>query len=216
MVATLIAILGAIIITGFAFANADAKLVVGSALFVAAGVIFTGGVKLHSEERDRAYRFLTENAGSADLLKSLGFITRFRKANDHLLTVEVATIIYTTDHRECKALIDSINVACNFFEEMAIGVRSRQINEYIIKEFYIGLVCRIGEYINPILCVLRNCPKISGHMYGDVEKPDVYCNMFWLYKRWAPDYESYQEPQQGVFQSASWTGRGTWGSASQS
>jgi hypothetical protein len=79
---------------------------------------------------------------------------------------------------------------CNFFEELAIGVRSRQINEFIVKEFYQGMLCRVAQFVEPWLPVVRNSPLVERHPFGSVSKPEVYENMFWLHERWSPTYRA--------------------------
>jgi hypothetical protein len=162
-------------------------IAVGSATLVAAGVMLTAAVKLHSEERDRAYRFLTENQKSQEFLGAMFFIARFRALNGGI-TVEQAGELYTSGREDHGQALIKIAVACNFFEEMGIGVRSQQINEYIVREFYAGMLYRVGNFMAPVLPIIRNDPIIPEHPFGDVKKPEVCENMFWLYERWAPAY----------------------------
>lgn len=162
-------------------------IAVGSAALVAAGVMLTAAVKLHSEERDRAYRLLTENQNSQEFLRAMLFIARFRALNGQVTSVQ-ARDVYTSGREDHRQVIIQIATACNFFEEMGIGVRSQQINEYIVREFYIGMLYRVGNFIAPILPIIRNDPPLSGHPFGDVAKPEVYENMVWLYDRWGHIY----------------------------
>jgi hypothetical protein len=175
-------------------------LLLGSGLLVAAGVLFSGAVQLHADERNRAYCFLAEHINSKELLRATKYIGSFRNINGDM-TLDRGILIFTTEQKECKELIDSISVACNFFEEMAVAVRSRQINEFIVREVYVGLLFRVADFLHPILPVLRNDPPISGHQYGR-SKPEVYEHMFWLYGRWAPSYRLIhlkQSPPTGLW-----------------
>jgi len=156
---------GLLLIAGFIVAHADTKLVVGSAFLVTAGVIFTAAVKLHSD--DRAYRFLAENVNSAELLAALSFIARLRALNGGAISTEQAMELYTSRDPDCRKVTQKIQIACNFFEEMAIAIRSRQINEFIVQEFYAGMLYRAGNFVMPMLPIIRNEPPISGHPFGD-------------------------------------------------
>jgi hypothetical protein len=163
-------------------------IAVGSGSFVAAGVVLTAAVKLHSEERDRAYRFLMENQKSQELLGALFFLARLRALNG-ILNVRQAREIYASPAPDYREVVLKVATACNFFEEMAIGVRARQTNEYILNQFYAGMLYRLGKFVEPLLPVIRNSPIVPGHPSGEVSKPEVYENMYWLYKRWGPAYE---------------------------
>jgi hypothetical protein len=91
---------------------------------------------------------------------------------------------------------------------MAIGVRSRQINEYIVKQFHIGMLYRMGKFVKPILPVIRNVPTVEGHPFGTVARPEVYENLCWLFERWAPEYDCdyLRTSSDGILSSFRWTG----------
>ncbi len=180
---------GVLFVVLFVAAGADTKLIVVSAFFVTASVIFTAAVKLHSEERDRAFRFLTENHNNKALLEAMGVIGRVRARNPSV-SRDQATKLYLSVDPDHRAFIAQLFSVCNFFEEMAIGVKNRQINENIVKDFYAGMLFRTGTFVEFLLPIIRNDPRVPNHPFGEAKRPEVFENMEWLYRRWAADYKN--------------------------
>jgi hypothetical protein len=199
-------IVSVFLLTGMVIANQPADLVVGSGVLVTAGVFFTGAVKLHSEERDRAFRFLTENQNSRDLLDAMVLAGHLRTLNG-IFTQEQAAELYLSRAPDSRGVIKKLATVANFFEEMAIGIRSLQINEYIVKEFYLGMLYRFGIFMEPFMPIIRNTPVIDGHPFGNVSRPEVYENMQWLFQRWRSEYEKKYVRSGTGTDSSLWTGR---------
>jgi hypothetical protein len=190
-------------------AGSDAKLVVMSALFVTGGVIFSAAVKLHSEERDRAFKFLSENQNNPELLKALLAVSQFRTANEGIKPNKLREL-YLDKSKEARKFMGKVSFICNFFEEMAIGVKYRQIHEGIVRDYYIGMLCRIGVFMEPFLPLMRNIPQIDDHPFGSSQRPEIFENMEWLYRRWTVDYERDCLPptkESSFSSSRKWTGR---------
>ena len=98
--------------------------------------------------------------------------------NDQKLAAEVKRSIYSV---------------ANFFGEMAIGILMKELNEGLVREFYIGMFIKYYDDFEPFIRVIRN---IGGEYnfkdlnYPVYERPLAYVNFEWLYRRWSPRYRA--------------------------
>lgn len=183
--------------------GSDTKITAASALIIAGAAIFTAAIKFHSEERDRAFKFLTENAGNKDLLDALGFIGKLRGKNGDFSSTK-AKKIYKSSHSIDQITVKNVLSVYNFFEELSIGVKNNQINEAIVKDFYIGMLCRFYQTTNTFLPIFRNIPRaMRDHPMGNIIRPDMFVNVDWLYLRWIKNYDELMPLEEGEYK-ASW------------
>lgn len=170
---------------------ASALLIVGAAFFAAA-------MRFHSEERDRAFKLLGENPKAQEILDTLNYVGRVITLNGRFNT-KSATQVYISPDKGDREFVRKLFLASNFFEEIAIGVKYRQINEDISREFYAGMFCRCYVATSAFYPVIRNYPeRIEKHPFGQAVRPGIFTNVDWLYDRWRPYYDAqftYDEAQ---------------------
>lgn len=179
-------------------------------IFASVAALLAAAVKFQAEERDRAFKFLTENTNSKELIASLGFVGRVITKNE-IFDESVAVAVYTSRDPRDKEFLAHVTNVYNFFEEMAIAIKNKQVNERIIKQFYAGPLCRFGDFTKVLLPIIRNHPEIiPEHPWGEKKRPDAFVYAEWLHERWTPYYMSYfagPEPQREGYPSSVWTGR---------
>ncbi len=154
-----------------------------------AGFLFTAAVKFHADARDRAFALLLEFQKDKHINNAMRNVGIFFKLNQGL---DVNTVIQLYDSHgmhEIKLRKD-IDIIGNFFEDMAIAVKCKEINEEILEEYFNGMFIRYYSHIknNNILLVIRNDPPIVNSPYGDTRTPEVFYNLDKLYDRWWPRY----------------------------
>lgn len=156
-----------------------------SAVAIVIGVLFNGAVKLHSEMRDRAFDLLLINRKDKIYREASSNLATFFRVNNCLSRDDIIQIYKSHDKYVVK-IRQSIMVVGNFFEEMAIAIKYKEVNEQILEEFYHGIFLRFYGRISPFLPILRNeiDPKISP--WGDIIRREVYCELDYLYERWKP------------------------------
>lgn len=183
--------------------NSNDKIGAASAFLITGAAIFTAATKFHSEERDRAFKFLNEYSNNKELLDALGFVGKVINKNEKI-THEIAKNIYLSSDFRDEAFKKKMFFVYNFFEEIAIGIRFKQINEDIIKEFYSGMLYRFYNYTSVFLPIIRNSPtSIENHPFGKTLRPDMFVNVDWLYIQWKDFYESYLPQKEGTIE-AKW------------
>ena len=127
-----------------------------------AGFLFTAAVKFHADARDRAFALLVEFQKDKDLNKAIRNVGIFFRLNQGL---DVNTVIqlYKSHDRYAIKLRRDIDLIGNFYEDMAIAVKCKEINEEIIEEYFKGLLIRYCVHMrnNNIFLVLRNNPPIA-------------------------------------------------------
>jgi hypothetical protein len=71
---------------------------------------------------------------------------------------------------------------------MAIAIKHKEVNEPLLRDFYIGIFTRYYQNIEDFLPVIRN--EVSEKPLGEkFVKSDIYVTLDYLYKRWHPIYE---------------------------
>jgi hypothetical protein len=193
--------LGAVLAT-----HAKDYITAASIFFVAAAAVFAAAAKFQADERDRAFRFLTENVNSKELMSSMGYVGRVLSKNPQI-TMEDACRIYLSSDSRDKDFLRHILIVYNFFEEMAIAINNNQVNELILRHYYIGSLCRFAEGTQIFLPIIRNFPvAIAGHPSGGRARPDIFVFAQWLFERWNPHYRQYFANERNEYASSGWTG----------
>lgn len=186
---------GVVLVAGvgspFAFASDEPEKWVNAiaAAGAVAGFLFAAAAKFHADARDRAFALLVEFQKDKDLNNAIRNVGTFFRLNQGL---DVNTVIqlYNSHGRYEIKLRRDIDLVGNFFEDMAIAVRCKEINEEIIEEYFNGLLIRYCVHMrnNNIFFVLRNNPPIANAPFGDTRRPEVFYNLDELYDRWWPRY----------------------------
>ncbi|AZO22713.1 MAG: DUF4760 domain-containing protein [Mesorhizobium sp.] len=190
-----------------AISRHDKDLVTAASIFTAgAAAVFAVAAKFQADERDRAFRFLTENVNSKELMTSMHFVGRIINSNNDIDALLARNICVSRDTNDV-ALISKITYVYNFFEEMAIAVANKQVNERILRDYYVGTICRFTESTVVFLPIMRNFPEIiEGHPWVKRQRPDMFVNAIWLYVRWRPYYLEYFRDRIPAYDSRRWTG----------
>ena len=165
--------------------NLRASLIAISITIAAAGYLFNARIALHSQLRDRAFNFLLESRDSSDLSKSLKKVSLyFRRYNP--TRQEIARLYASNSEKEEDLeLHDSITTVGNFFEEMAVAIYFKEINEYLIKEYYRGSFLKFFEDIEPFLETIRGHTAEGKQILGNRNRDYVFEKLEWLYHRWS-------------------------------
>ena len=123
-----------------------------------------------------------------DSIASIGFVNKLNGTIDESKAISV----YTSKDKMDKKYLRKMFFVYNFFEEMAIGIKNNQINEEIVKEYYIGMLFRVYSNTSAFLPVVRNFPNlVKNHPFGEVMRPEIFVNVDWLFERWLPAYELF-------------------------
>jgi hypothetical protein len=210
VVGGLIFLAAGVIFSVLAFsATGGAPFILPSAMFVAAGVLLSNGVRIRSEKSDRAFKYLIEHGNQAALRSAAKNVTLFFR-NNGTLDKNRAIELYVLRRYDADIakVLDDLVLYINFLEEMAIGIKCGDIDERVLREFYCGIVIRMYDRIaGPLLEVMRNFPeRIDGHPLGNAQRPDLFVNLVWLADRWRPFHMSHIPPLHGDHISKSWTG----------
>lgn len=172
--------------------NIKDYLVLISAIALVIGVLFTQAIKLYSEVRDRAFSLLRQNRESPEYNVAAGRVARhfFKKGK---FSREDVINLYKSDEEYDVEIRRAIVIVANFYEEMAIAIKYNEVNEALLKDFYIGTFVRLYDNIKEFLIVVRNDPPIDNSPFKELRRPDVLCNLDLLYIRWKPKYEILME-----------------------
>lgn len=184
-------------------------IVFASALTAAAGVIFTGAATLHSQARDRAFKLLESSVEDAELFAAMKAVRDFfwRCRRDNLPIAVFARFIYDKDieavPEHCRAavieiegnersadILEAVFIVGNFFEQLAIAVKFKEVNEGILYEFYCGMLYRSYLYMREFMPILRNDDQLVSHSHGAAQLPELFTTVQWIFDRWAPCYEA--------------------------
>lgn len=175
-----------------------------SAFVAIVGFLFNSSVKLHSELRDRTFDFLKMNRESGEYLDACRFLGQY--FNEHAsITPEEAKLLISkeTEDQETEdkgqsakgpdyaELRKHLYIIGNLFEEMALAIKYKEVTESILADFFMGIFIRFYENAGPYIVVLRNPKTLPDSIYGERERPEVFCTLDDLYKRWKPRYEKH-------------------------
>lgn len=167
-------------------------------LTIAAGAVasflFTSGVKLHAEARDRAFKVIAVFRKDPELEAAFQNVGAFFKLNKVLDEKDVIQL-YNSRSKNAIKLRGDISLVGNFFEEVAIAILNREINEAMVQASFSDTLVRYYEYMRDkhILKVLRNNPPIDNSPFRKVRRPQIYCNLDELYKRWWLPYKEFYD-----------------------
>ncbi len=161
-------------------------LIIISAFVLVIGFLFTAVVTLHSKMIDQAFKMILTFRNDKDYHDATHYLGYFFKANKNLTVDDIIEIF--TDDRYMKVRVSLYKVA-NFYEQMAIAVKYREINEPITEEFFIGIFIRFYETTKDFFPVIRNQVDVDPRPFGAVTRSEVYCEIDNLYKKWKPRYE---------------------------
>jgi uncharacterized membrane protein len=174
-----------------------------------AGFLFNSAVKLHSETRDKTFNLLI-TTGNTDFREKSDFYWQFRRTFPHeKLTAEDIQCILAEGNYKSKNTVkrtssrfrnstysgkkkivelkNSMFYTANFFEEIAIAIRQRDISEPTLREFYNSMFGQFWGFFEPFLKVVRNKNeefKFVGLDYNVGERPEAFKNLEWLANRW--------------------------------
>lgn len=162
-------------------------LILISAIAIIIGVLLTSAVTLHSQMRDRSFELLKANRDDKNYKDSMGKIVRFLKDHPDLSKQEIVKLYVSTETNDI-ALCEAIKTVGNFYEEMAIAIIHKEVNEPLLRDFYIGIFVRFYQRIQPFLPVIRN--EVDEHPFGIKPRPEVYIRLDELYERWHPIYQT--------------------------
>ena len=200
--------------------NPKAWMIVLAAAGAVAGFLFNSAIKFHSEMRDRAFDRMESATRDEQFLKEIGTVFGFiRKYDAESLTNKqleyiVAARISALDKEESQDAGEgeeeaegktpyndpilaaktkkAFYLVANFFDEMAIGIYAREMNEVMLRDFYIGIFMRFYDQFQHFIPVIHNIGKkyrFEEHdNYPIVEKVS-YLRLPWLHKRWDSVYK---------------------------
>ena len=154
-----------------------------------AGILFTAAAKFHADARDRAFALLLAFQKDKDLNNAIRNVGIFFKLN-HGLDVNTVIQFYNSHGRKEIKMRHDIDTIGNFFEDMAIAIKCKEINEEILEEYFNGIFLRYYRHIknNNFLLVSRNNPPIEKSPFGDTTRPEIFYNLDELHDRWWPRY----------------------------
>ena len=165
----------------------DNYLILASAVAIIFSVFVTQGIKLHSENRDRAFTVFILDENTKQFQEACPVFSKLI-SKQKVLTVENIINIFSSDDEDVKKTAEAILYIANFFEQMAIAIRYNEVHEPLLREFYIGNYVRFYRCIKHILPLIRGTTLIPNSPFGKDYRPDVLCNLDWLYKQWMPKY----------------------------
>ena len=162
-------------------------IVVGSAV---AGFLFSAGVTLHAHARDRAFNLIQIIPKDKELGAAFKNVGAFFGLNNKGLDESDVIKLYNLQSNNAIKLRGDIILVGNYFEDMALSILYKEINEEMIENSFRGTFVRYYEYIrdNHILEVLRNNPPMNKSPFGKTIRPELFCNLDELYGRWGPRY----------------------------
>lgn len=153
-----------------------------SAVAIVIGVLFNGAVKLHSEMRDRAFTLILTNRQDKAYMDAIVFVNEFFRNNTNLSADAIAAM-YKSKEENDKNLCKNIRLVGNFYEDMAISIKYKEVNEPIIEEYFIGIFIRFYEKIEDFLPEMRRVwpPDTASRI-------EVFCELDELYRKWKPKH----------------------------
>lgn len=166
---------------------------VAAASFLAAtgGWLFSNGVTLHTKLREKASDFLKSAQEDTKLLAALLYISKVANRPENVIALQGSAdreAFYISAEGEQFFL--QLRIAMNFFEELAIFIKRGAADEQLLRDFYIGMLCRLYDIYVPYASLLKNVPRITGHSFGTRQRPDLYVNVDWLHDRWSRRYSA--------------------------
>lgn len=157
--------------------------IVISAIAIVIGVLFNAAVKLHSEMRDRAFNLILTNRLDEKYQKAATIFGEFLH-NNRNVTVDVIANMYKSNDAYDKKVCRSVRLLGNFYEEMAIAIDYKEVNEPMLADFYVGMFIRFYEEIRIFLPVIRDEMPAQLSPRGTGARREVYCKLDDLYRKW--------------------------------
>lgn len=168
---------------GFNITNPFLIISAGSAI---SSFLFISGANIHTQLRDRAYKYLENIKQNEKLHKSSKIVMDFINANkDKNHTYHNVLQMYNSS-KEGKEVIESIRILSNLYEEMAIAIKYKEVNELLLKEYYRANFISFYKQLRDM--GVWEAKKIQNEMNGfyiDKVRNEVHENLYYLYKRWS-------------------------------
>ena len=162
-------------------------LILISAIVVLIGVSITQWIKLYSESNDRAYSFLLQANINTELNKNITLITPFIRENPIIKKQVFIDLCKSSSPEDKDTLLATLWVA-DYFEQMAIAIKYEQVNEILLRDFYIGIFIRFYRAIKNLIPLVCNNPPEPNNPFGKETRPEAFNNLDWLYRRWSIEY----------------------------
>lgn len=162
-------------------------LILISAVVFLMGVTITQWIKLYSETIDRAFSLLLQSNENEELRKNIQVIKSYISSNA-VIPRQNFIDLCTSKISKDKEILQSILDVADYFEQMAIAIKYEQVNEILLRDFYIGIYVRFYRSIKHLLPLVRNDPPEPYSAFGKAARPEAYDNLDWLYNRWSIEY----------------------------
>ncbi len=152
----------------------DNKRIIIAALIAIIGILFQGAFSLHTHMRTKAMEVLRDSRKNENYINAVKAFRQFLKSRSDLKPCAIEEFIYAPDPEE-KQAISNLVIIANFYEELAIYIKYKEVYEPILEDFYKPSLLKFCSDIKDWIQPLRS-------YYGS---PLVFCNMEALYKYWA-------------------------------
>lgn len=149
----------------------------GIGIFVG-GWIFTAIMDNRSRAEQHTFKLMLNTRFDANFIKSMRETSRFLRQHSGTITKELAKeICNETEDGHNLTVRQSIGSVLNIYEIIAISIYFRDADEFLLREYYNGLVLSHYEQLLPMIGEWRK---------GD---PENFVYFEWLAKRWRDNDE---------------------------
>lgn len=159
------------------FTGETRGLWLGIGIFVA-GWIFTAIMDNRSRTEQHTFNLMLNTRFDDNFIKSIRETSRFLRQHNDEITQELAEKLYNAKQKGNDLVVrQSIGAILNIYEIIAISVYYRDADEFLLREYYNGLVLNHYKKFSPMIAEWRK------------SDPETFVYFEWLAKRWRDNPE---------------------------